>query len=146
MDANYLIPTAHIWRHVSGAVEKNIFYVVDCICSFVFQDRSYKEREELIVLYHMYLDMLIENEDEEGDMISLEDLKTSEFYEVTWQLYNAMYNYLAPILKNAEWYIYTVNHMQIVAGNLFLQLDVDGQVDEASPCSPANILPLHLSI
>lgn len=144
MEQNLLIPLGHIYRNASGRVEKHMYYCVDFVASFMLQDKEYKEREVVGHLFHMYLDMLIENEDEEEDCNYLEDLKSQEFYEFIWLLYNAMYPYLAPILKKAEWYVYTMNHFQIINNNLFVQLELDG--DEEPICSLANLPPLNSSI
>lgn len=144
MQQNLLIPLGHIYRNVSGWVEKHMCYCVDFVCSFMLQDKEYKEREVVGHLFHMYLDMLIENEDGDEGCTYLEDLKSQEFYEFIWLLYNAMYPYLAPVLKRAEWYIYTMEHLQIINNNLFVQLDLDG--DEENPCLPPSLPPLNSSI
>lgn len=144
MQQNLYIPLGNLYRDASGAIEKHMFTCADFVCSFMLQDKEYKEREVVHHLFHMYLDMAIENDDEEEDCTYLEDLKTQEFYEFVWLLYNAMYPYLAPILKKAEWYIYTMDHFQIIGNNLYVQLELDG--DEEPLCSLANLPPLNSSI
>jgi hypothetical protein len=144
MKHNLLIPLGHLYCNASGAIEKHMYTCVDFVCTFMLQDKEYKDRETVSHLFHMYLDMSIENDDEEEDCSYLEELKTQEFYEFVWLLYNAMYPYLAPVLKKADWYIYTMDHFQIINSNLFVQLDLDG--DEEPLCSLLSFTPTNSSI
>lgn len=148
MQKNLLVPLGNLYSSAGGLIEKNIYYCVDFVCSFVLQDKDPKDRDQVVVLLATYLDMLVDNECEEDDKALTEDLaeqlQTPECHEFVWQLYMAMYPYLAPILKKAEWYIYTMEHLQIINNNLFVQLDLDG--DEEPICLHPSLPPLNSSI
>ena len=148
MEHRLLVPLGDLYRNASGVVEKHIYYCVDFVCTFVLQDRTRKCRDEVAVLFDMYLNMLIENECDEEDIANttttVEAMADSELFEFVWQLYQTMYPYLAPVLLKAEWYIYTMDNLQIINNNLFVHLDLDGDEDE--PCSLANLPPLNSSI
>jgi hypothetical protein len=148
MQQNLLIPLGNLYSSAGGLVEKYMYYCVDFVCSFVLQDKDPKTREEVGVLFSTYLDMLVENECEDEERAMTESMaelmQVPQMYEFVWRLYVAMYPYLAPILKKAEWYIYTMDHLQIINNNLFVQLDLDG--DEENPCLPPNLPPFSSSI
>lgn len=107
-----------------------------------------KTYDEVCVLFSTYLDMLVENECEDEERAMTESMtelmQVPQVYEFVWRLYLAMYPYLAPILQKAEWYIYTMEHLQIINNNLFVQLDLDG--DEEPLCLHPSLPPLNSSI
>lgn len=148
MQHRLLVPLGTLFSSASGVVEKHLYYCVDFVCTFVLQDRERKDKEEVSTLFSTYLDMLIENECDESDIANttatVEAMATKELFEFVWQLYQVMYPYLAPVLKKAEWYIYTMDHLTIINNNLFVHLDLDG--DEEPLCSLPNLPPLNSSI
>lgn len=148
MQQNLLIPLGNLYSSAGGLVEKYMYYCVDFVCTFVLQDKDPKTREEVGVLFSTYLDMLVENECEDEERAMTESMaelmQVPQMYEFVWRLYVAMYPYLAPILKKAEWYIYTMEHLQIINNNLFVQLDLDG--DEEPICLHPSLPPLNSSI
>lgn len=148
MQQNLLIPLGNLYATAGGLIEKYMYYCVDFVCTFVLQDKDPKTRDEVQVLFSTYLDMLVENECEDEERAMTESmtelLQVPQAYEFVWRLYVTMYPYLAPILKKAEWYIYTMEHLQIINNNLFVQLDLDG--DEENPCLPPSLPPLNSSI
>lgn len=148
MEQRLLVPLGNLLRNASGAIEKHIYYCVDFVCTFALQDRDPKERDVVVVLFDTFLGMLIENEcdpsDVENTLNVTETLATPEGFEFVWQLYQVMYPYLAPGLRKAEWYIYTMDHLQIINNNLFVHLDLDA--DEEPLCSLPNVVPTNSSI
>lgn len=148
MQKNLLVPLGNLYSSAGGLIEKNMCYCVDFVCSFVLQDKDPKTYDEVCVLFSTYLDMFVENECEDEERAMTESMtelmQVPQVYEFVWRLYLAMYPYLAPILQKAEWYIYTMEHLQIINNNLFVQLDLDG--DEENPCLPPSLPPLNSSI
>ena len=148
MQQNLLVPLGNLYSSAGGLIEQHMYYCVDFVCSFVLQDKDYKTYEEVGVLLNTYLDMLVENECEDEERAMTESMaelmQVPQVYEFVWRLYQAMYPYLAPILKKAEWYIYTMEHLQIINNNLFVQLELDG--DEEPICLPPNFPPFSSSI
>lgn len=140
MKQTYLVPLGNLFTNASGVIEKNLWYCIDAVTCFMLQDRTYRSREDVCMLFHLYLDMLIENDDEE-DSLDLEDIKTREVFDFVWSLYQRVYPYLAPILHSMDGYVYTVEHYQIINNNLYVLLDLDGEEDV--PCSLANLPPLN---
>ena len=148
MEHQLLIPLGDLYKNANGAIERNLYYCVDFVCSYALQDRDPKAIDEVSTLFHMYLDMLVENECEETDIAlteaMVEELVSNNGFTFAWQLYQAMYPYLAPILKKAEWWIYTLDNLTVINNNLLVKLDLDSDEDE--PGIQSVLPPTHTTI
>lgn len=130
MEQRYLIPLGNHFSTASGAVEKNIYYCVDFVITYSLQSATFLPPEELQTLFHVYLDMLIENDMTESENMELEDLKVQEFYDFVGVLYRVIFAHLAPTIARTDWHVYTIDHFQIVNNNLYIQLDLDADEEE----------------
>lgn len=153
MNARFLIPCGTLLRHASGAIEKNIWYCVDFVCTYAMQDPSLKTREQITQLFHLYLDMLYTNLDEEVDgdekdaigniMVDMSTLECRMFIDFVYELYNQIFRYVLPLLDGGKNLVYSVEHMEVINNNLLLNLEMDEVGDS---CDLNNIPPLDSSI
>ena len=152
MEARFLIPCGDMIQRASGAIEKNIWYCVDFVCTYALQDPSPKTRTQVAQLFHLYLDMMYENHDEEVDgeekdaigdiLLNLSVYETNMFVDFVSELYNQIYRYVVPYLEGGRYLAYSVEHMEVIHNNLLINLEMD----EIEPCALNNIPPLDSSI
>ena len=153
MEVRFLIPCGTIIQNAPGAIEKNIWYCVDFVCTYAMQDASPKTREQIGQLFHLYLDMMYENYDEDVDgdekdaigdiLVNLSTQETQAFIDFVSELYNQIRLYVHPLLDNGNNLVYCVEHMEVIHNNLLINLELD---EVTEPCGLNNIPPLVSSI
>lgn len=153
MEARFLVPCANLIRHAGGAIEKNMWYCVDFVCTFAMQDPSPKERVQIEQLFHLYLNMMYENLDEEVDgeekdavgniLLDMSVLESRMFVDFLHELYTQIFRYVLPLLDRGRNLVYCVEHMEVINNNLLLNLELD-EVD--TECALSNYRPLDSSI
>lgn len=145
MNFKCLIPGQDLMRNASGAIEKHLFTCLDFVCTFVLQNPEYQNKEQIANLFNMYLNMLIENDDEEDNECLAEELCTHEFIEFVWELYNQVYRYVRPMLISGRHCVYSLEHMEVINQRILFSIEVD-DLDGEPECAPNSIPHLPLSI
>jgi len=152
MEAKFVIPCRELMQTMSGAIEHNLWYCIDFVCTFAMQNPERLDRNNIASLFNLYLDMIYENEDVEGDekdavgniIVEMSTLENRMFVDFVFEMYNQIYVYVIPYIRNGNGVVYTVEHMEVINGDkLLINLDLD---EVKSTCALNNIPPLDSSI